>query len=207
MGYGNRSGYPGAPFRPSLVAMAAKNAWPTPTAADSGRGSGTYARGNPTLLGAVRWQTPTVQDAKGRDRHNQKNGGVILSLLGQARQWPTPRATDGSHGGRVTLRKSREGGNLIEAVCARTTWPTPMARDGDPKRGMPSPATARKRIQEQGKRNLDDAVAAKQPGQAAGGQLNPTWVEWLMGWPLGWTDCAPLETARFLPWLRSHGGR
>ena len=20
------------------------------------------------------------------------------------------------------------------------------------------------------------------------GQLNPTWVEWLMGFPLGWTD-------------------
>ena len=27
-----------------------------------------------------------------------------------------------------------------------------------------------------------------------GGQLNPTWVEWLMGWPLGWTDLKPLET-------------
>jgi hypothetical protein len=23
---------------------------------------------------------------------------------------------------------------------------------------------------------------------AAGGQLNPTWVEWLMGFPTGWTD-------------------
>jgi hypothetical protein len=22
----------------------------------------------------------------------------------------------------------------------------------------------------------------------SGGQLNPTWVEWLMGFPLGWTD-------------------
>jgi hypothetical protein len=22
-----------------------------------------------------------------------------------------------------------------------------------------------------------------------GGQLNPTWVEWLMGYPFGWTDC------------------
>jgi hypothetical protein len=30
----------------------------------------------------------------------------------------------------------------------------------------------------------------------AGGQLNPTWVEWLMGWPLGWTDLKPLETVK-----------
>ncbi len=35
--------------------------------------------------------------------------------------------------------------------------------------------------------------------------LNPEWVEWLMGWPIGWTDCAPLETDRFQRWLRSHG--
>ena len=38
-----------------------------------------------------------------------------------------------------------------------------------------------------------------------GGALNPTWVEWLMGWPLGWTDCAASETDRFQQWLRSHG--
>jgi hypothetical protein len=28
------------------------------------------------------------------------------------------------------------------------------------------------------------------------GQLNPLWVEWLMGWPLGWTALKPLETDR-----------
>lgn len=38
----------------------------------------------------------------------------------------------------------------------------------------------------------------------ATGKLNPTWVEWLMGWPLGWTDCLPSETVkshRSWPWL------
>lgn len=29
------------------------------------------------------------------------------------------------------------------------------------------------------------------------GQLNPCWVEWLMGWPIGWTDSRPLEMGRF----------
>ena len=27
-----------------------------------------------------------------------------------------------------------------------------------------------------------------------GGQLNPTWVEWLMGFPTGWTDLSASET-------------
>ena len=40
-----------------------------------------------------------------------------------------------------------------------------------------------------------------------GGPLNPTWVEWLMGWPLGWTDLRPLETGKFQLWLDSHGRR
>ena len=28
---------------------------------------------------------------------------------------------------------------------------------------------------------------------SVGGQLNPVWVEWLMGYPEGWTDCEGLE--------------
>ena len=28
-----------------------------------------------------------------------------------------------------------------------------------------------------------------------GGNLNPMWVEWLMGYPTGYTDLKPLETA------------
>jgi hypothetical protein len=38
-----------------------------------------------------------------------------------------------------------------------------------------------------------------------GGQLNPMWVEWLMGWPLGWTDCAASVTDKFQQWRNSHG--
>ena len=35
---------------------------------------------------------------------------------------------------------------------------------------------------------------------------SPDWVEWLMGWPIGWTDCRPLGPDRFLTWYASHGG-
>ena len=38
-----------------------------------------------------------------------------------------------------------------------------------------------------------------------GGPLNPEWVEWLMGWPVGWTDLKPLEMDKFHLWQQQHG--
>ncbi|MNP65584.1 hypothetical protein D3C76_1611870 [compost metagenome] len=46
---------------------------------------------------------------------------------------------------------------------------------------------------------LDHAVMALD-----GGQLNPEWVEWLMGWPIGWTDLRPLAMDRFHLWQQQH---
>ena len=37
-----------------------------------------------------------------------------------------------------------------------------------------------------------------------GGLLNPTWCEWFMGFPLGWTEFAPLEMPRFQEWRQQH---
>jgi DNA (cytosine-5)-methyltransferase 1 len=39
------------------------------------------------------------------------------------------------------------------------------------------------------------------------GPLNPEWVEWLMGWPLGWTDLKPLAMDKFREWQQQHSGR
>lgn len=44
-------------------------------------------------------------------------------------------------------------------------------------------------------RNLNDQV---------GGLLNPEWEEWVMGWPIGWTELKPLAMDRFLEWQRQH---
>jgi hypothetical protein len=41
-------------------------------------------------------------------------------------------------------------------------------------------------------------------GKLAGGPLNPEYVEWLMGWPIGWTDLQPLAMDRFRQWLEEH---
>jgi len=39
------------------------------------------------------------------------------------------------------------------------------------------------------------------------GPPSPKTWEWLMGFPDGWTDFAPLETQSYPQWLRLHGGR
>lgn len=36
------------------------------------------------------------------------------------------------------------------------------------------------------------------------GQLNPQWVEWFMGWPIGWTELKPLAMDKFLEWQQQH---
>lgn len=38
-----------------------------------------------------------------------------------------------------------------------------------------------------------------------GGKIHPEFTEWMMGWPLGWTDLKPLETAKYPCVLRLHG--
>lgn len=40
---------------------------------------------------------------------------------------------------------------------------------------------------------------------ADGGPMNPEWVEWFMGWPIGATALQPLETDKFREWFLSHG--
>lgn len=36
-------------------------------------------------------------------------------------------------------------------------------------------------------------------------QLNPRFVEWLMGWPIGWTDCGRVETGSCRKQQPTHG--
>lgn len=33
-----------------------------------------------------------------------------------------------------------------------------------------------------------------------GGKLNPDWVAWLMGWPIGWDDIRPMKKEAFDEW-------
>ena len=124
-----------------------------------------------------------------------KNGKKMQVGLEQAvKWWPTPMKSDGCGGLGCS---GRAGGlNLRTAV---TKFPTPTKRDH--KGG----ADWSKRLRD-GKRRPRADMTLPDVAEENGGQLNPMWVEWLMGWPLNWTrlDSLPKESNP-LPDL-SHGG-
>lgn len=99
---------------------------------------------------------------------------------------PTPMASDWKRNGSPAdfLRKSPCLGAIAKM------YPTPKALDGN-KRG---------KISADPRNGLAGAVKSGH----AGGMLNPDWVEWLMGWPIGWTDLKPLEMDKFQLWQSMH---
>jgi DNA (cytosine-5)-methyltransferase 1 len=74
-------------------------------------------------------------------------------------------------------KKYAQGGTPL--TLAVKMWPTPRAAIGMNMRLTENMAKLRH------KKYLETEVAYQE--SAPGGQLNPTWVEWLMGYPTGWT--------------------
>ena len=104
-------------------------------------------------------------------RRTRESGAISL---------PTPTTKDNNQ----VKGKGKRGTTLGGAV---RQWPTASARDWKDTPGMAQEATnpdgsLRKRTDQ-----LARAVYEDDP-QNTTGQLNPDWVEWLMGVPTGWTD-------------------
>ena len=106
----------------------------------------------------------------GKDSHS-------LNLADTVRIWRTPDA----HGGRGPSSKERMKMKLKkkmpislndQVAHPNLIWSTPTARDW--RSGKASEKTLAKNT-----RPLSEQT---------GGQLSPMWVEWLMGYPKGWTD-------------------
>jgi hypothetical protein len=131
---------------------------------------------------------------------------------------PTPVSSDGTTGAIIGKndtyyttstgmpRKVNQNGKNGSVGLGRLVqmWPTPNASDCRDRGNMNNPSIQRRA--EIGKQlNLSMVV------HPTSGKLNPTWVEWLMGWPLEWTNLkqsvtgkSPSKSQQRLPsWLRS----
>ena len=100
--------------------------------------------------------------------------------------WATPRTSDVTSGRTLNekgqrISKSSDlvfGANLADQV---KMWPTPTARDyKDSGENM--------NLYRSERQNTQLGVVAKRSEPENIGSLNPAWVEWLMGYEIGYTD-------------------
>jgi hypothetical protein len=70
---------------------------------------------------------------------------------------------------------------LITSEIESGYWPTPTAHNA-----------------KEGNYPAESKRATPTLASQVGGKLNPTWVEWLMGWPHDWTNLDPISCAEVL---------
>lgn len=167
--------------------------WSTPLANDR-QARNSQDDGEQLGRQAMHWATPAAADHNGTPGGNQGR-----SLRSDISSWATPQAHD-----------SQGGGSMQERDLAReaTTWSTPLASNG-PKgatsnhaglcRDAESWPTPKACVDKMGRPrpSLDtlarsgrlDPPPTGQPSTSdSGRRLNPLFVEWLMGAPIGWSD-------------------
>ena len=164
--------------------------------------SGTWPRAGMMLRGLC-WE---LQMSELRTSEN----GYGFSPRTERHLIPTPTACNAPNAGSNT----KDPKSLIDV--AKTGWNpgekwlTPVATDGlkskftQAFRQIFPTAVCRGIDGGKHSREMLEKIAKEDARGMLGGALNPVWVEWLMGWPLGWTDLKPLEMGKFLSWQLQH---
>jgi hypothetical protein len=173
--------------------------WPTARAED-GESCGNHPGAVDSLTGAVKmWPTPTEDNANNAGGPSRTRGmlnGGYVDLTVAARLWATPQAHDG-HGPKtpeqIQVMRERCGAgvrNLNEDVAM---WQTPAtdsfrSRGGDRKDEMGLDQQARVFPSSHRDHRTPDGPQSSPNVPTLRRRLNPRFVEWLMGFPIGWTE-------------------
>jgi DNA (cytosine-5)-methyltransferase 1 len=172
------------------------------------RGYNGNGMGTPLSIAVQMVPTPTAGDSKSSgSRHvpgsNAHSGLSLTDFVredgGTGRRWPTPTTQDASNdGGPSQLER-----HSLPLNAAAKRWPTPRpGTSGTPAGGSEFGTYRRTPSQLAGTHGLylqaevieEEIEAGRETPESvgpSGGQLNPTWVEWLMGFPTGWSDLEP----------------
>lgn len=168
---------------------------PTPCAIDSGslfnQSESDGAELRPTLGAMARfglWPTSATDQAGTSDDFDLEQHVMPV----ERQRWPTP-TVKGNYNRQGLSRASGDG---LATAVQRLPTPTATIRHGSSQGAL-----TRKSGRSRAHSRLDYAIEQ----DASHGRLNPAWVEWLMGWPIGWTALQPLETDKFREWQQQHG--
>jgi hypothetical protein len=155
--------------------------WATPAAADS-QGTTGGGQGKSLRTDVNMWPTPLAQESKHGEVTNWEMETDHAATKGSLRvavaksMWPTPRVSGQENLDTLIKRKGLQKALQHNLTAAVQMWPTPKARDW--KDGT-----------SEGTKGRHSPDLGKVVGQSkTSGSLNPQWVEWLMGYPEGWTD-------------------
>lgn len=152
-------------------------------------------------IGSGLWPTITSSDAgragaKSQWEEYENNGKTTgYRLRNYVQMFPAP-TTPRPHDDEKTAGKYLPSQKQKDLTWAVHHFPTPNARDW---------RSAKRKDSDTSYYQLNKTVweLEEKPDTPGGGQLNPDWVEWLMGWPIGWTALEPLATDRFQKWRQS----
>lgn len=78
-------------------------------------------------------------------------------------------------------------------------WPTPKSQNANGSGVHGNGGLDLQTAVDKYKIRIAPAISEEDFVQLAG-SLNPDWVEWLMGWPIGWSSLEPLTELRWLDW-------
>lgn len=206
---GNGAGVPLA-----VAAREAQMAWASPTASDGrgGRTKGTPSHGQPKILAvdALRWATPRVAVTGGRAKKTPTHGWDLPAqahAMHEGDFWPTPTKGDYQRGQQPMYRGTENpslGSRATERTSAR--WARPTCRDWKDGAGPSEEAPTNGLLGRQAPRTPMPGPSSSHTGPISPPpspsplRLNPAFVEWLMNWPEGWSDFAPLAPSAYKSW-------
>lgn len=195
--------------------------WPTPTVHGNGNYKGASAKSGDGLMTVVKrregYPTPQARDCHSWTAHPhgwaKKGTGAQHNLNDFVLRWPTPCAADYKGLGKTPRDR------LDYAVNGETksaVYPTPRTLSLCGGSGAYQQIKNNPNLTDDEKRALiasagrgankyntptvhGDGGSGRNGAMPKYGQLNPDWEEWLMAWPVGWTD---IETPNIrLVWL------
>jgi hypothetical protein len=196
--------------------------WPTPDTMDGPHGArgvssnSEHQSANSLEALAKQWPTPAARDW--RSDSSQMTSEELYGTKGRplarvAMEWSTPSVAD-TTGGRMNRSGPRSSEQLLkgQANTLMDQWMTPRTATGAYTRDSGDPEKERLTLEGQATSFHQDPLIYE-VGQVSSHprrSLNPLFVEWLMGWPPGWTllawtdfACSAMELSAFKQRMRS----